>query len=128
VCNQGEPVFLCDRFLLAFDYRAHEFLDPAAIVAHDMIVMIAGIQFENGMTALEIVAGHQPGPLELGKNPVNRCQTDILTRIQQRLIDIFSAHMTPVITVQDGQYPHPRQRYFKSRFSQVTAFHRISRP
>ena len=125
--GQAEAMFLRDLLLLVFDYRVHEFFDAATIVAHDMIVMNAGIQLKNRMTALEIMPRHQAGRLELGKNPIDSCQAYILARIQQRLLEILGAHVAMATAFEDGQNPHPRQRYFESRFPQFTAFHRISR-
>ena len=45
------------------------------------------------MTSLKVVTRNQTRGLELREDPVNRCQSHILSGIAQRLVDLFRAQM-----------------------------------
>ena len=57
-----------DSFLACFDGRIEEFLDMSALQTNDVVVMLALVQFEYRLAALEMVAHQQSGLLELGES------------------------------------------------------------
>ncbi len=79
--------------LQSLDFIVGKFDDLAGLDAHHVIVMLAVVEFEYRMSALEIVARHEPGRLELGQHTVNGRQADILPRIEQFLVHVLGAHV-----------------------------------
>ena len=82
-----------DLVLPLLDPFVHEFLDPAAVDADDVIVMVALIEFEHGRAALEVMPRHQPGGLELRQHAVDRCEADVLLGLEQPLVYVLGAHV-----------------------------------
>ncbi len=76
--DQLVAVLLRNIVLQLFDFFADEFDDVPGLDTHHVIVMVAVIEFENRMAALEIVARDKAGRLELSQHPVNRGQADVL--------------------------------------------------
>lgn len=84
--NQGMliefEIKLSHHFPLSlFDGLIVEFFDPTAFQTDDMIVVIAMIQFEDGLPSFEVMALNQTRRFELSKDPVNGSQTDFLAGI-----------------------------------------------
>lgn len=122
--DQLEAVTLDDFFLQLFDLGIDELDDLAGIDADHVIVVTAIGQLEHGMTAVEVVTINEAGCLELGQDPVDGRQTDILARIHQRLVDIFSAHVTLPrgCRVQHLQNLHARKSDLQTNFAQFAIF------
>ncbi len=85
-----------------------------------MIVVIALGQFEYRMARLEMVSGHQAGGLELREYPVDRCQSHVLARIPQCVIDVLR---TQVPGAMFGRFQYlqdfdARQGDFQTRLTQ----------
>lgn len=97
-------------FLTILDGFIMEFEHLAALVADDVVMVLAPTQLEYRVTAFEMMAMHQAGTFKLGQNTIHRRQTDILTRFQQALVDIFRAQMTlGFITLENLEDFHARQ-------------------
>jgi hypothetical protein len=79
-------------------------------------MVITIVKLKDRMTTLEIVPGHQAGSLELGQDTVHRGKTDILTRLQQLLVDILGAHVARPHTLEDFENLQPRERDFQPGF------------
>ena len=60
------------------------------------------------MSFLEVMPLDQAGRLELRQDAVNRRQANVLTGIQQRLVDILGALMTAGTGLEDIEYLHAR--------------------
>ena len=75
-----EPVLLRHLALTALDSGIDKLGNGAAVNAHDVIVMHAGIQFEDRVTIGEVVADYESCRLELGENPVDRREAHIVAR------------------------------------------------
>lgn len=75
-------VFFRDLVLALFDGLVKKLFDTPALVADDVVVMTAPLQFENGLVALEVQTGDQARGLELGQHPVDGGQADFLPGIQ----------------------------------------------
>jgi hypothetical protein len=86
----------------------------ATFHAHDMIVVTALVELKDGMPALEVMAGNQASRLKLRQYPVNGGQPDILTGIQQGLVDILCTLMAATGMFQNIEDFHPRQRNFQT--------------
>jgi hypothetical protein len=97
-----------------FNDLIDKLVDPAAFDADDMIVVLALVDLEYGVTALEVMAIDQACSLELCQDPVYGSQRNILARILQRLVEVLGAHMVPVIALQQFKYFQTRQGYFES--------------
>jgi hypothetical protein len=70
-------------FLPLLDHFVDELIHPSAFHAQDMVVMDPLVEFEHGMTALEVVALHQTSRFKLGQHPVNGRKPDVLADIHK---------------------------------------------
>lgn len=89
-----EPSILGNLHLALFDFCVDEFLDPTALQAHQMIVMLALIEFKQGSARLEVASLQDARLLELGKHPVHRGQADVLLEFEKLTKYVFGAHVT----------------------------------
>ena len=87
-------MLLRNFFLQSFDLGTHEFDDLARLDTNHVIVVFAVIELKNRVAAFKVVARDQAGRLELGEHAINRCQTSIVARLQQQLLDILGTQMT----------------------------------
>src|SRR5690606_25740093 len=74
VLVDGKAALLGDPGLPALDFLVVELFDPAAVDAHQMVVVVAGVEFEHCLAGFEVVALKEAGLLELGENAVDRRQ------------------------------------------------------
>ena len=72
---------------------SRELLDPSAVDADDVVVVLAFVQLEDGRAALEVMAGDEPGRLELREHAVDRREADVLVRIEQAAVDVLGTHV-----------------------------------
>jgi hypothetical protein len=98
---------LADTALTFFDNFIHEFLDPAALKTHDVIVVAPLPQLKHGMPAFEMMPRHQASGLELGQNPVDGGQAHVLAGIEQRPVNILGAEVPVDSMLQDLQDTDP---------------------
>jgi hypothetical protein len=79
-----------------------------------VIVVIVGRQLKNGVARLKVVSFNQARCLKLRENAIHRCQTNIVTRIAQTLIDVFSTQVCSLIgrLTQDRQDIEAWERNF----------------
>ena len=80
--------------LTLLDFRIEKLFYMATFQAHQMIVMVAVIEFEYRFARFEMMAHQQASLLELGEHPIYCCQTDIEVLGNQQSIYILSRHMT----------------------------------
>ena len=76
-------------------------------------MMMAAIEFEDRLPALEMVAMNQIGRLELRQHPVDRSQTDLLAGFQQPPIDVLRGQVARFSCFEYFQYLHARQSNFQ---------------
>src|SRR3989338_7994121 len=93
VVVNGKAAFGGDLFLARLDGRIVKLLDMAALQANDVVMVLALIEFEHRLAALEVVARQQSGLLELRQYAVNRGQPHVIATGQQMLVHIFRAHV-----------------------------------
>ena len=85
-------MFLGNLVLEAFDFLVGELDDVTGFDAHHVVVVIAVIQFEDRVTALEIVASDETSGLKLGQHAVDRGQPDVLAGLDfNSAIELMSA-------------------------------------
>ncbi len=119
----AKPVFFTDGFLPGLDDLVKKLDHFATGCAHNVVVMFAVIQFKNGLPAVEIVPGYQSCGLKLGQNPVDRCQTDFaFVDLHQLPINVFGAHMTSGVGLQNFQNSQPWMGDLQARSLQVFRF------
>jgi len=97
-----------DLVLPFLDARVRELLDPAAVRAHDVVVVLALVQLEDGGAALEVVARDEAGGLELGEHAVHGRQPDVLVRLEQASVDVLRAEVAGLARRQDVEDLEPR--------------------
>jgi len=110
----GETAFLGDAVLALLDFGVEEFLDLAALQADQVIVVVAVIQLEHGLVAVEMVAHQQSGLLELREHAVHRGQTDILAFVSQQAVNLFRSHVALVALLEQIEDFQARQRGFEA--------------
>jgi hypothetical protein len=93
VLLEPEPALLRDEALEPFDLRMEKLLDPPAVEAEKMVVMLALLEFEDGTRSVDVGAPQQPGLLELKEDTVHGSQTERDVFGAQCLHDIFGAHV-----------------------------------
>jgi hypothetical protein len=89
---------LGDFLLPLFDEFVVELLDLPALDANQVIVMIAAIQLEYRVAALEMMPLHQAGRFELGQHTIHGRQPDFLSLCQQKLVYFFGRQVAIVVT------------------------------
>src|ERR1700682_2857239 len=92
-----EAAFFRDRLLAVLDFGVEEFFDAPAVETHQMIVVRAFVELENGLAGLEVAAREEAGLLELRQHAVDRREADVEFFVQQAAIDVFGgqvAHRT----------------------------------
>ena len=85
----------CATALLALlDLGVEELLDPAAVEAHQVVVVLALVELEHRLAGLEVVARQDAGLLELHQHAVDRGQADVgMPSASRRLKIVFGAHV-----------------------------------
>src|SRR5581483_3617698 len=119
----GESQALRHRGLPILDAGVHELLDAAAVQTHDMIVMRALIELEDGHAVLEVVPGDEARSFELCQHAIHRRQPDVLVRVEQVAVDVLGGKVTRRTALEDLENFQPRQRYLQAGFAEVLAFH-----
>jgi hypothetical protein len=93
VAFHGEAIIFGDFMLAFFDVGIGELDHLAAIGTNEVIVVVAIVQFEYRLAAVELAAYQYAGLFELGQYTVNRSQADIDIFVDEGAIDIFGALM-----------------------------------
>src|SRR5436309_1714931 len=100
----------CDLGLALLDFSVEEFLDAAALQAHQMIVVTALVELEYCFAGLEMMAYQQARLLELGKHPIDRGQADIEALAEQLTVDVFGRQMAHGALLEEIDDLQARQR------------------
>ena len=101
VVGDLEPFGLGHRLLARFDFRVVELFHPAAVQANHVVMVLALVEFVNGLAALEMVAVQQPRLFKLQKHPIDRGQANVSTFVEQVPEDVFSRHVTLHATLEN---------------------------
>lgn len=114
-----------DFLLPLFDQWVAELLDPTTFHAEHMIVMVASVELENGISALEMMAFDKTCGLELRQHAVDGRETDFFPFAQQKLV-YFLGGQVPIGALpsfQHLEYFDPRQRDLQPGIANVLGFH-----
>lgn len=93
VFGNGETALLGDLVLALFDFRVEKLFDFAALHAHQMVVVIAFVEFKDGLAGFEIVAFEQAGLFELGQHAVDGGEANVDVFAHEVAVHIFSRHV-----------------------------------
>ena len=58
-----------------------------------MVMVLAAFQFKHRVSAFKMMPLDQSGGFKLGQHPVNGCQADFHTLLQQGFVDILGGQM-----------------------------------
>lgn len=122
--DQFIAVFVGNLVLEPFNLLVLELDHFAGLGTNHVIVMLALIDLEHRVTAIEVMPHDQTGALELGQHAVDRRQPHFLADIDQRLVDILGAHMLLVGILKNLQDTYTRQRRLESGFFEILCFHK----
>ena len=78
-----EAALFGNAILSFFDLRVVELFDAPAIDADQMVVVLAVVDFEDGLAGFEKVAFEQAGLLELGQYAIDGGQANVHVFIDQ---------------------------------------------
>lgn len=101
-----ETALLGHPQLPLFDLGVVEFFDPAALNAHEVIMMAALVQFEYRLARFEVMALQDSGVFELSQDAVHGGESDIQTLIHEHAVDVFGRevpHLALLEQLQDAQ-------------------------
>jgi len=112
-----------DLALLLLDAVVRELLDPPAVGAHDVVVVLALVQLEDRSAALEVVARDEPGRLELREHAVHGGEPDVLVGIEQPAVHVLGAHVTRLARGEDLEDLESRHGDFQAGAAQMRRFH-----
>jgi len=112
-----------DLVLLFLDALVREFLDPAAVDAHDVVVVLALVQLEDGGAALEVMARDEPGGLELSEHAVHGGEPDVLIGVEQATVHVLGTHVARLARRQDLEDLESRHGDLQAGTAQMRRFH-----
>ena len=90
---QVEAMFFGDGALTAFNGLVVEFFDTAAFDADEMVMMVAGGFFEDGLAGVKVVSFDQPRLLKLDQGAIYGGETDVHVFIEQKLMHVLGRQM-----------------------------------
>ncbi len=79
--------------LTLFNGFVLKFFDMAALDAHQVIMMIAAVQFEDRVAALKMVTHDQAGGLKLGQHPIDGRKPNLFTIRDEGFENFFRAEV-----------------------------------
>jgi len=96
-----ETSLLGDAVLTFFNFIIKKLFHQPAIQTHQVIMMRALVELEDGLAGFKMVATEQPGLLKLREYPVNGCQTDIKILGKKELVDILGRQVSHRAALED---------------------------
>lgn len=104
VFGNVEAALFGDSLLPFLDLVIEKLFHPPAIEAYEMIVVRTRIEFEHGLSGLEMIAVQQARLLELCQHTVHSCQTDIHVFGQQDFVNIFRTQVADRAVLENLKY------------------------
>jgi hypothetical protein len=117
VINHLEAILVDDCLLQSLDFFVEEFDHVTGLDVDQIVVMFAVVQLEDRMAPVEVVPHHKACCLELGQDTVNRGQTDVLTSLHQRLVDVLGTHVALLGGIEHLQNLDPWKGHFEAGFA-----------
>ena len=122
--GDGKALGLGHTVLALFNLGVKKLLHFAAVQAHQMVVVLAFIEFKNRLAALKMAAAQDAGLLELGQHAVHRGQADIGALQQQHAEHVLGRHVPLRAFLEYFQNLQARQRGLQAgAFEFVDAIH-----
>jgi len=90
---EGKAQIAGHALLALLDFGIDEFLDPTALQADEVVVVLALVEFKQGSSRLEIGPLQDAGLLELHQHPIHCRESDIAVVGQQLAVDVLGAHV-----------------------------------
>ncbi len=106
---------LGDILLALLDLCIKKFFDLAAVKTHQVVMVLAFVEFKNRFAAFKVAAREKPGLLELGQHPVHRRQTHIRSVFQKDPKHVFGGHVPLRTFLENFQNLQARQSGFEAR-------------
>lgn len=104
-----ESLVLGHRLLALFDLRVVKLFHPAAVQAHQMVMVLTFVEFVNRFAAFKMAASQNVSLLKLSQHAVHRGQTHIGAFLQQHSEHVLGGHVPLVTFLEDLQDFQPRQ-------------------
>jgi len=123
VVLQSESLLARNGSLALLDVLIEKLHDLAAFDAYQVVVMTSAVELEHGLPAFEVVTGYQTGAFELGQNPVDGRQSDLLSPLKEQLIDILGAQVALVAGLEHVENLDTRQGNLESCLFDLNIFH-----
>ncbi len=79
--------------LATLDFVIDEFLHPATLQTHDVVVVGRVIQLENRLVRFEVMPAEQPCLFELREYAIHRCEPEVESLSCEGAIDLFGGQM-----------------------------------
>src|SRR5215471_12702683 len=111
VLRDLESAVACNLRLPLLDFGVVELLDPSALKANQVVVMMPFIQLEDRLPGLEMMTDEKARLLELRQHAINGGKTDVETLSKQLPIDVLGRevpHFRHLEQVDDLQPRHSR--------------------
>ena len=105
-----EPALAGDSGLALLDLGIEEFLDAAALQAHQVIVVAALIELKHRLARFEVMPYQQARLLELRQHAIHRRQSHVQTFRQQLLVDVLGSQVPDLALLEQVDDLEPRQR------------------
>lgn len=106
--------------MLAFlDFAVQKLLDFAALHADQVVVVLALVQLEYSLVAVEVVAHQQPRLFELREYAVDRGQPNIQVFVGKQPIYLFGSHVAFVALLEQIEDFQARQRGFETNALEI---------
>jgi len=114
VIANDKPPLLGNAGLTFFDFPVIKLFDLAALQTDQMVVMVAMIEFEYGLVAVEVMTDQQARLLELGQHTVDRGKADVLALVRKQSIHFLGSHMALVALLEQIENFQTWQRGFET--------------
>ena len=115
-----------DFILAQFDAFIDEFIDLAATRADQVIVVLAFIQFEDGMARFEVPAKQNARLGKLHQHAVDGGEAHVDFFSQQEFVDIVRTQVLDAPFLKQLQNPQAGDGHFQARFTQFPQYIHVS--
>ena len=108
-----------DLVLPLLDVGVVELLHPAALQAHEVVVVLALVELEHRLAGFEVVADEEAGLLELGEHAIDGREADVEAFGQQQLVDVLGGQVPDLRRLEEVDDLEARQRGLEAGALQI---------
>lgn len=109
-------------FLARLDLGIKKLLDPATVHTHDVVVVMAFVEFKNRLAVFKVASAQDAGLLKLRQHAVHRGQADGDVVREQDFVNVFRAHVTLAGILKQRQDGLARPCHFETNLLEVVRF------